>query len=210
MFNVVTIAREYGSGGAEIGRKVAELLGWECLDKQIIERAASVEKAELCWAEEFDERSRTWWEKVMYGFEQASHTLAINSVMDYDSVQQSTMRVIEEAAKVGNCVIIGRGSQFVLRSNPHVFHAMVYAPIAEKMDRIRIRHPHERNFRTFLTRMDIERSRYERTYYDFDWRERELYHLCLNSTLGLDVCAELIVTSLCTEQCPNAMISSVA
>lgn len=50
VFNVLTIAREYGSGGSEIGRKVAEILGWECLDKQIIERVAAMGKMDSAWA----------------------------------------------------------------------------------------------------------------------------------------------------------------
>ena len=55
MFNVLTIAREYGSGGSDIGRKVAELLGWECVDKQIIERVAAMGKVNPAWAAQADE-----------------------------------------------------------------------------------------------------------------------------------------------------------
>ena len=51
MFNVVTIAREYGSGGSDIGRKVAELLAWTCVDKQIIERVSAIGKVDPSWAE---------------------------------------------------------------------------------------------------------------------------------------------------------------
>ena len=68
MFNVVTIAREYGSGGADIGRKVAELLAWECVDKQIIEKVAAMGKIDPSWAEKADEHTSTWWERVMKGF----------------------------------------------------------------------------------------------------------------------------------------------
>ena len=51
MFNVLTIAREYGSGGSDIGHKVAELLGWECIDKQIIERVAAMGGVDNSWVE---------------------------------------------------------------------------------------------------------------------------------------------------------------
>jgi Cytidylate kinase-like family len=51
MFTVITIAREYGSVGADIGRRLAELLGWECVDNEIIERAAAIGNVDCCWAE---------------------------------------------------------------------------------------------------------------------------------------------------------------
>jgi len=57
MFNVLTIAREYGSGGSDIGRKVAELLGWECVDKQIIEQVAAMGKVDPAWAAQADEHA---------------------------------------------------------------------------------------------------------------------------------------------------------
>jgi hypothetical protein len=58
----VTIAREYGSGGSDIGRKVAELLGWMCVDKQIIERVSAIGKVEPSWAEKADEHASARWE----------------------------------------------------------------------------------------------------------------------------------------------------
>jgi len=191
MFNAVTIAREYGSGGADIGRKVAELLGWECVDKQIIERAAAMGKVETSWAEKADERANAWWEQVMKSLSLAG--LGSYSAMDHDTLQQFTASVIQEAAKVGNCVIIGRSSQCVLRPDPHVLRVLVYAPLAEKIKRMKLRHPHERDLQALLHRMDSERLHYAQNYYGCDPLNRGLYHLWLNSTLGIDVCAELIV-----------------
>ncbi len=68
MFNAVTIAREYGSGGAEIGRRLAERLGWELVDRQIIERVAAMGKVDRNWAEEADEHCSAWWERVLKAF----------------------------------------------------------------------------------------------------------------------------------------------
>ena len=197
MFNVVTIAREYGSGGADIGRKVAELLGWECVDKQIIEKVAAMGKVDPSWAEKADEHTSTWWERVMKGFRyggpEANFGEVVTSITDHDTLQQFTASVIEEAAKMGNCVIIGRSSQCVLRHHPHVFRVLVYAPLAEKMVRMKLRHPHEKDLQGLLHRIDSERIRYARNYYGCDSFNIGLYHLCVNSTLGLDACAKLIV-----------------
>jgi hypothetical protein len=89
MFNVVTIAREYGSGGADIGRKVAVLLRWECLDKQIIERAAMAGQVQRNWTEAADEKSRSWWEDALHGLN-ISLEPSPDSSLDYDTVQVAT------------------------------------------------------------------------------------------------------------------------
>jgi cytidylate kinase len=196
MFNVLTIAREYGSGGSEIGRKVAELLGWECLDKQIIERAAALGEMDSAWAAQADEHASAWWERVMKSFRQGCPDLYVGERtmygVDRDTVQQFTASIIQEAAKVGNCVIIGRSAQCVLRRHSNVFRLLVYAPLREKLLRMKLRHPHERDVAALLRRIDSERLYYARYYYDCDSADPRLYHLTINSTLGIDTCAKMV------------------
>jgi cytidylate kinase len=196
MFNVLTIAREYGSGGSDIGRRVAELLGWECVDKQIIERIAAMGKVDPAWAEQADEHAIAWWERVMKSFRNGNPELYAGDGsefgVDCDTMQQFTSNVIQEAAKVGKCVIIGRSSGCVLRHDPHVLRVMVYAPLAEKIRRMKLRHPHEHDLQALLHRMDSERTRYVQNYYGCDPANRGLYHLCMNSTLGIDCCARMV------------------
>jgi cytidylate kinase len=202
MFNVLTIAREYGSGGAEIGRKVAELLGWEFIDKEIVERVSAMGKLDRSWAAKADEHTSAWWERVMKSFRQGGPDFYAYTGkepecgVDRDTLQQFTARVIQEAAKVGKCVIIGRGSQCVLRHDPHAFRVLVYAPQAEKIKRAKLRHPHERDLQALIQRMDSERAHYTQHYYHHSRLDIELYHLCMNSTLGIDVCAKLIAQTI--------------
>lgn len=200
MFNVLTIAREYGSGGSEIGRKIAEILGWECLDKQIIEKVAAMGKVESTWAEQADERAIAWWERVMKGFRQGgleSYVGEGNDLgVDRDTVQRFTAGIIQEAAKIGNCVIIGRSAQCVLQHHPHVLRMLVYAPLKEKVERMKLRHPHEHNLPALLRRKDSERLHYARYYYDCDSADPRLYHITMNSTLGIDTCAKLVAQIL--------------
>ena len=103
MFSVVTIAREYGSGGAEVGRRVAEMLGWKLLDRQIIERVAAMGKIDRAWAEQADEQCCAWWERVLNGFRHGGPEVYVGGVadtgVDRDSLQQFTAHVIEEAGK---------------------------------------------------------------------------------------------------------------
>jgi len=200
MFNVVTLAREYGSGGAEVGRRVAELLGWELVDRQIIERVAAMGKIDRDWAEQADEQSCAWWERVLDGFRHGGPEVFVGGIadtgVDRDALQQFTAHVIEEAGKTGNCVIVGRASQCVLRKNPHVLRVLVYAPLKEKIERVKRRHPRERDLPALLNRMDSERHHYTQDYYGCNAADLGLYHLFLNSTLGMDACAGLIVSAI--------------
>jgi cytidylate kinase len=204
MFNAVTIAREYGSGGAEVGRRVAERLGWEFVDREIIERVAAMGKVDRSWAEEADEQSCAWWERVLSGFRHGGPDAYIgelaDSGVDRDSLRRFTAHVIEEAAKTGRCVIIGRGSQCVLRNHPQVLCVLVYAPVTEKIERTRDRHPQTPDLAAVLQGKDSERLRYVREYYGCDATDRSLYHLCINSTLGLDTCAGLILNVIGSER----------
>jgi len=196
MFNVLTIAREYGSGGSDIGRKVAELLGWEYVDKQIIEQVAAMGKVDPSWAEQADEHASAWWQRVMKSFRQGGPESFVGEApeltVDCDTVQQFTASVIQEAAKVGNCVIMGRSAQCVLRRYPHVLRMLVYAPLNEKLARMKLRHPHEHDLQALLRRKDSERIHYARYYYECDTTDPRLYHITMNSTLGIDTCARMV------------------
>jgi cytidylate kinase len=200
MFNVVTIAREYGSGGAEVGRRVAEILGWKLLDKEIIERVAAMGNVDRTWCAEAVEQSCGWWERVLNGFRHGGPEVFVGGIadtgVDRDALQVFTRNVIAEAGKVGNCVIVGRGSQCVLRNQSRALHVLVYAPLEEKLERMKERHPQERDLPGLLRRMDSDRARYAHDYFNCDSSERHLYHLCLNSTMGIDACAQLIVSAV--------------
>lgn len=200
MFNVVTIAREYGSGGSDIGRKVAELLGWTCVDKQIIGRVSAIGRVDPSWAEKADEHASAWWERVMKSFRNGGPESYVGEGpefgVDRDSLQQFTSSVIEGAAREGKCVIIGRSSQCVLRHRANVLHVLVFAPPAEKVARMKLRHPDEHDLLGLLCRMDSVRTHYTRHYFGHDWLDRGLYHLCVNSTLGIDASAYLIAEAI--------------
>jgi hypothetical protein len=122
---------EYGSGGADIERKVAEFLGWICLDKQIIERVAALEKVVPTWAEEADEYASAWWERVTKSFRHGGPESYVGEGpevgVDHDTLQQFTASVIEEAARESNRVVIAGSSQCILNPHPNVFHVLVSA-----------------------------------------------------------------------------------
>jgi cytidylate kinase len=84
----------------------------------------------------------------------------------------------------------------VLRDDPQALYVLVYAPLDEKLERMKHRHPREKDLPALLRRLDAERQRYTQDYFGCNSTDRSLYHLCLNSTLGLDACAELIVETV--------------
>jgi cytidylate kinase len=166
------------------------------VDKQIIERVAAMGKVEPSWAEQADEHAIAWWDLVMKSFRRGGPDSYVGEgaelVVDHDTVQAFTASIIQEAAKVGNCVIIGRSAQCVLRSHPHVLRMLVYAPLNEKIARMKLRHPQEHNLQALLRRKDSERIHYARYYYDCDSTDPKLYHITMNSTLGIDTCARMV------------------
>lgn len=200
MFNLVTIAREYGSGGGEIGRRVAEILGWELVDREILERVAAPGKVDRAWAEAADEQSCAWWERVLRGFRYGGPEGFLGSFadagVDRDGLQRFTARVIAEAGRTGRCVIVGRCAQCVLRDNPRALHVLVWASLAERLERLRSEFPAERDLPGLLRRMDAEHARYALNYFGCNLCDRTLFHLCVNSTLGLEVCARLIASAV--------------
>jgi hypothetical protein len=179
------------------------MLGWVCVDKEIIERASAMGRMDASWAEKADEHASAWWERVIKSFRKGGPESYVGEGpefgVDRDTLQQFTASVIEGAAKEGKCVIIGRSSQCILRY-PNVLHVLVFAPHAEKVARMKLRHPQEHDLPGLLYRIDYARTHCTQQYYGRDWWDRGLYHLCLNSTLGIDACAKLIAQTIQSSQ----------
>jgi cytidylate kinase len=157
-------------------------------------------KIDFALAEQLDGKSGAWWEKLLSCFRHGGSALYLGDSpeieIDNDTLQGLTARIIMTAGNAGNCVIVGRSSQCVLRQVGQALHVLVYAPMPEKLDRMKQRHPHERDLVGLLHQVDTERIHYAETYFGCDSDNRQLYHVCLNSTIGLDACAELIVSAL--------------
>jgi hypothetical protein len=198
LFNVVTIAREYGSGGAELGRLVAVTLGWELLDRQLVDRVARIAGLEAETAASLDEHAHSWWQRALAGMSYAAPfpTPDGSGEFDEDSMRAVTMGLIRGAADSGGCVIVGRGAQFFLQERKEVFNVLAYAPIEERVRRLRARHPDCTDVYALIKQVDGQRASYIREYYGRDWLDKTLYELCINTALGFEVAAELITTAI--------------
>ena len=201
MFRVLTIAREYGSGGAIIGRRVSEQLEWKLLDKAFIENIARVAKVDPHLARQLDERTDSWLERLgRQGFWRgAFEGVAVGSPPDFfdaETMAALAQNMIEEACQRGNCVIVGRGAQCVLRGRKNAFHVFIYAPWAERVARVRQRLPGTRDIEGLIRSTDRQRADFIRTYFGCNWMDPHLYHLMICSELGEALVESTIVEAL--------------
>ena len=201
MFRVLTIAREYGSGGALIGRSISEQLGWKLLDKAFIENIARAAKVDPQLARQFDERTDSWLERLgrqglWRGAFEAPPVVSPPDFFDAETMAALARNMIEEAYQQGNCVIVGRGAQCVLRGRQDVFHVFIHAPWAERVARVQQRLPGETDIEELIRSTDRQRADYIRTYFGCNWMDPHLYHLMICSGLGEDQVESTIVEVL--------------
>ena len=203
MFRVVTIAREYGSGGGRIAQLLAGRLGWKLLDRCLVERIAQTASVEPQVAEKFDERLDPWFNRLAETLWQSPGLRGymggpVPNWFDGEVAARLTRRLIEEAAEMGDCVIVGRGSQCILQARPDAFHAFVYAPRSERLERLRGRFSDltSPEVEKKLRAQDAVRAAYVRTHFGQDWTNRHLYHLLVSSSPGEDAVVSIILSAL--------------
>ena len=198
MYRVLTVSREYGSGGILVARRIAEHLGWKLLDSAFIE--AIVEKANVdpAVAKRYDEKIDPWlhrvsrkalWHGVFEGVAELSET----DVFDAQTMAVLTRRVIEEAAKIGGCVIVGRGGQCLLADRPDTFHVFIHAPRAFRLKLLRERLGDKPDLERAMQATDHDRADYIRLHYDRDMYDRHLYDLMLNTRRGIEMATRVVL-----------------
>ena len=201
MFRVVTVAREYGSGGARIAQLLADRLDWKLLDRCLVEKIAQAARVEPQLAERYDERPDPWVNRLVRALWQGGlmrGTMAgpIPELFDADTMASLSQRVIEEAADIGNCVIVGRASQCILQERSDAFHVFIYAPRAERLRRVRSRHASRTEAEAALEARDQERAALIRRYFNQDWSNRHLYDLMISSKLGEEIVLSTILSAM--------------
>jgi len=203
MFRVVTIAREYGSGGGRIAQLLAGRLGWKLLDRCLVEKIAQAAAVEPQVAEKYDERLDPWFNRLAEALWQSPGLRGyiggpVPNWFDGEVASRLTERLITEAAEIGDCVIVGRGSQCILQARKDVFHVFIYAPPGERLERLRARVPEltKAEAGAKLCAQDGARAAYVRTHFGQDWTNRHLYHLLVSSSLGEDVNVSIILSAM--------------
>jgi cytidylate kinase len=200
-YRVLTVNREFGSGGGRIAQTIAGWLGWKLLDKDIIDAIAYKAHVDCNVVRPYDEHVVSWLRRIN---QQAMRSAALaaglelgeDAVFDADQMVKISRKIIEEAYHEGNCVIVGRGSQCVLQHKPDVYHVFVYAPCQERVVRLRSRLEKDANIEQRMRNVDGERAKYLLQYFGKHWYNPHLYDLMISSSADEDSTARSILYAM--------------
>ncbi len=184
---IITISREFGSGGRTIGKKVAEKLGIPCYDGELLQKIAE----ESGFAEEYVKDAG---EYVLSGFLSTVFSNRVLGPTNGDRLWQLQFDLITDLAKKGPCVIVGRCADYILRDKADCLRVFIHASMEYRAERIvkvygeRAESPEQR-----LWDKDKRRAAYHRFYTNMKWGHAQNYHICLDSgELGLEKCVDII------------------
>lgn len=183
---VITIGRQFGSGGRIVAQRVAESLRIPFYDKAVIDLAAK----ETGLSEEFirqAEQKKT--SSFLYNLYMSTQNLPVS-----DQVFIAESDVIRKVAAVGPCVIVGRCADYVLRNQEGVLNLFIHAPLDERIFRAKEEYKVEAaDVRAYVLKQDKHRAAFYEHFSDQVWGKAENYHLAINSTIGLDTTVDLIL-----------------
>jgi cytidylate kinase len=188
MFRIVTIEREFGSGGGGIACELAERLGWKLWDQQltceIAKRAQVTESAVALCDERVDSRLYRLAKAFWRGSYERGMSLADSHAFDTDRMMAMVGEIMQTIAAEGSAVIVGRGSPFFLREREDTFRVFTYASHDEKIRRLLAMGKSREEAEDLVENVDKERIAYIKHYFNADWPVRCLYHLMINTEVG--------------------------
>ncbi len=197
---IITLDREYGSGGAAIAKKVAERLGWKLWDQLLTDEIARHMECECSEVEEHEEKRDPAFYRLMKSFMRGSFEGSLNAprlrMVDTDCVREVVMRILPEIANEGNCVIVGRGSAYYLATRADAFHVFIYAHFEERVRRLRLTGNSEKKATELAQTVNRDRADFAKQYFDIEWPDRHRFHLMVNSGMGDDVTADPILEAV--------------
>lgn len=178
---VITISRQLGAGETSIAPAVAERLGWEYVDHNLLDRAVEETGSTLPRVVHFDERAPGLLESWQHPFEADKYFHALK-------------RIFQEYAKKGDVILVGRGGNFLLK-DADALHVRLVADMAFRIQRVmEIRWVNEGPAREIIRQSDHDRAAFHRHYFHADWDDPLNYHLvCNTSRLGISTVIELLV-----------------
>ena len=187
---IITISREFGSGGRFIGEEVAKKLGIKYYDKDIIGQIAEQSGFSPEYIQENAELSP---KKGLFAYAFAGRDITGKSVEDM--VYEAQRKVIMEIAEKESCVIIGRNADFILKDRDDVLNVFIHGAESEKVKRIcKLYHVTETDAIKMMTDIDKRRMTNYRFYTDQKWGMAGNYTLSLNSSqLGYDMCEQIVI-----------------
>ena len=200
MIRIVTIDREYGSGAAEIARKLADRLGWTLWDQALTDEIARLMDCPSQTVVEREERRDTLTYRLFKSFMRGSFEGSVNAprlkMVDADCIREVAQRLVIDIAQKGNAVIVGRGAAYYLHDRTDALHIFIYAPFEEKVHRLISTGKTENEAVELIETVDQERSEYIQKYFNIEWPSREFFHLMINSGIGEEMAIETILNAV--------------
>lgn len=197
MINIITIEREYGCGGGEIAQRLATQLGWKLWDQLLTEEIARLAECPRAVVEVREERTDPLYYRLFKSFLRGSYEGSLNAhklkVVDSESISKITERVVQNAAKIGNSVIVGRGSQIFLRNRPDTLRVFLYAPREDKLRRLLARGKSESEAEQLVDSVDQERADFIQKYFRVEWPNRAIYQAMINTAIGDEAVLRMIL-----------------
>jgi cytidylate kinase len=216
---VITISRQYASGGADIARLIGEQLGWTVIDNEFVDLVAQRSGLPAAEVERLEERVPGLLERLAQALALASPEAFVvtgetptSGPSPEDDVHRVTERIINEAVKHDNVVLVGRGAQAYLAQRTNVLHVFIVASrearVVRAMQRLKVdRKEAERT----VDEIDAGRRLYVKTYYGRTWDDVTNYHLILNSErLSYREIAELVVGAVRMKDWQRAQTSPLS
>lgn len=186
MNKIVTISREFGSGGRELGKRLADKLGFAYYDREIITEVAKKTEMAEQYIQNISEKGIS-----PYPFQFAKSFVMYSNLQKHQTeILVVEQKVIKELAQKGNCVIVGRGANSILKEyNP--MNIFVYADMESKINRCRMRAEESENYtdkelKNKIIQVDKSRKNYNNIISSLEWGDRKNYNLCIN-TSGIEV-----------------------
>ncbi len=200
MIRSIAIEREFGSGAAEIARKLADKLGWTLWDQKISQEIAKRLKCDVKSVEQREEKPDSTFYRLMKIFMRGSYEDRFSGhgaeLLDSESLAQLFEAVIMEVSDRGPCVIVGRAAPWFLRDREDNMSLFLYASHEEKLRRLLAIGKSENEAEEMLEHVDADRAAFVKRYYNKDWPVREIYDLMINSKIGDDAVIEVAVNQL--------------
>ena len=208
MIRIITIDREYGSGGADIAKQVAARLGWKLWDQLLTTEIARLMDCDCGAVEKLEEKRDPLTYRLFKAFMRGSHEGVQNAprlkMVDADCIREAAERVVRSAAEQGECVIVGRGSAYYLQSRRDAFHVFIYAPFAEKVRRLQVGGKSQAEAADLAETVDRDRADFIKRYFGVEWPDRHRFHLMINSAAGEDLAVETILNGVALLQKQSA------
>jgi cytidylate kinase len=197
MIKIVTIEREYGSGGGEIAQLLAKQLGWKLWDQLLTEEIARLAECPKSVVECREEKTDPLHYRLFKSFLRGSYEGSLNAhklnLVDSECILKFTERVVQHAAKTGNSVIVGRGSQQFLRNRQDTLRVFLYAPREDKVRRLVARGKSEKEAEQRVDTVDRERVDFIQKYFHTEWPDRSIYHTMINTAIGNEAVLHMIL-----------------